>query len=285
MTIYFAINALVPHYMFRKIEKLVRNFRDERIIKPIVLSKKGRRYYEHNFRALVSDFGSHRISFDPTDKVIGASILENGGWFLQETLKIFESIPARGHTFIDVGANIGTQTVYALKLGPFTRAVCFEPEPWNAQLLRANMAFNGISDRVTVIEAAAGAQKGSAILSKDKFNFGAHSMAHYYGSGDKIEIPVVTVEDSLRELNIRTSDLGLVWIDVEGFEGDVLRGWPSLTGTPLCIEYTPNVRLLPADTFAGWTRWGNAREATIRWRDISEFDLTQYHEQEDFIFA
>jgi FkbM family methyltransferase len=56
--------------------------------------------------------------------------------------------------FVDVGANIGTQTVHALRAGPFTRAVAFEPEQRNAKLLNMNLAANGMAARVTVFAKA-----------------------------------------------------------------------------------------------------------------------------------
>lgn len=269
--------------MLRKIEKAIRTFRDERIIRPLVLSKNGRRYYEYNFDAVVRDMGTYRLAFDPKDEFIGAQIMSEGGWFLPETLNVFSAIPRRGDVFVDVGANIGTQTIYALKLGHFQRAVCFEPDPWNIQLLRANILFNDLADRVTVIEAAAGAKRGTAMLSKDATNLGAHSLVYDRGSSAKVEVPLVTIEEALNDLGIRPDDLGLVWIDVEGFEGDVLEGWPSLGGIPLCIEYSPEMKTLPADTFNAWQHWADARSPEIVWRPISELDLPSYTSQQDLL--
>ncbi len=57
-------------------------------------------------------------------------------------------------TFVDVGAHVGTSLVPALTRHGFARAVAVEPDPDNVRLLRANVALNGLYERVTVVPAA-----------------------------------------------------------------------------------------------------------------------------------
>jgi FkbM family methyltransferase len=78
--------------------------------------------------------------------------------------------------FVDIGAHIGTHTIYALRTGRFGRAVAFEPEPRNARLLAMNIAENGLSQAVTVVRKAAGAAKGEAMLHLHPRNTGAHAI-------------------------------------------------------------------------------------------------------------
>lgn len=56
-------------------------------------------------------------------------------------------IGVTGTTFLDVGANIGQTTLAALRAG-FGSVLAFEPVVETFQLLRANLALNGVEDRV-----------------------------------------------------------------------------------------------------------------------------------------
>ena len=68
-----------------------------------------------------------------------------------------------GGTFVDVGAYLGTATLAALRSG-FSAAVAVEPEPETVRLLRANVALNGVDERVRVVAAALSDQAGTAQL-------------------------------------------------------------------------------------------------------------------------
>ena len=107
---------------------------------------------------------------DPSDRVIGSSLMWQGRWQWDEIDAAVRVLKDAGRLkddslFVDVGANIGTQTVHALRAGPFSRAVAFEPEPRNAKLLNMNLAANGMTARVTVFAKAAGAdrRRGAAV--------------------------------------------------------------------------------------------------------------------------
>ena len=132
--------------------------------------------------------------------------------------------------FVDVGANIGTHTVYALKTGRFARAVAFEPEPRNARLLAMNIEANGFSNAVTIVPKAAGEAAATAVLHLHPRNKGAHAIgAPPSDDGrERLDVPVVRVEDALGELGLSAERLGLIWIDVEGHEPQVMRGLGAL---------------------------------------------------------
>src|SRR5215471_19198125 len=110
---------------------------------------------------VLCELGDVRFFVDPSDRVVGAWLMWHGGWQRREIDQAIAVLAASGRltpdaVFVDVGANIGTHTVYALRTGRVGRAVAFEPEPKNARLLRMNIETNGLADRITVIEKAAG---------------------------------------------------------------------------------------------------------------------------------
>ena len=191
----------------------------------------------------------------------------DGERFVDER-RLFTGLLRPGMSVVDVGANIGYYALMARQsVGPEGRVVCFEPEPTNAAELRRNIAESGFTN-VTVVEAAVGGERGSA-----KLLLGLNGTLAT-GEGE-IEVPVVTVDAAM------TSRVDLIKVDVEGFEGHVLRGaegviradrpilfvemHPGLVPDPSTIEwivafvrrYYSDVRYydLPAPTRADKVRW------------------------------
>ncbi|ETR75992.1 hypothetical protein X566_24215 [Afipia sp. P52-10] len=183
---------------------------------------------------------------DPSDRVVGSNLMWRGEWqreeFLQAVRALEEAgLAPKGKAFIDVGANIGTHTVYALTSGAFARVVAFEPEPRNLRLLCMNAAINELSGRVTAIGKALGKAAGEAILHLHPRNQAAHAIGRRPSYDGTISVPVAMarLDDELRPL-IGPQDIGLVWIDVEGLEPEVIEGLGDYLGqVPLAIEYAP----------------------------------------------
>jgi FkbM family methyltransferase len=189
-----------------------------------------------------------RFFVDPSDRVVGAWLMWHGGWQRREIESAVEVLSSAGRLpadsiFIDIGAHIGTHTVYALRTGRFTRAVAFEPEPRNARLLAMNIEANGLSQAVIVVGKAAGAESGTGALHLHPRNTGAHAMdvPPAIDADRALEVPIVRVEDELAALEIPIEKVGLVWIDAEGYEPQVLEGLKALIArsVPITFEFTP----------------------------------------------
>lgn len=106
---------------------------------------------------VIRDLGDHRIAVDPSDTTIAFSILRHGAWQREDFTAAQDFLAGRGQlrpggTFVDIGANIGSQTIYAMLSGHHARALAVEPVPANAKLLRMNMMLNGLEDRVGTVE-------------------------------------------------------------------------------------------------------------------------------------
>jgi FkbM family methyltransferase len=117
---------------------------------------------------------------------------------------------AAGGTIWDVGAHIGYFVLVSLRQGSTVLAI--EPDPANAQRIRAALARNHLD--ATVVEVAVGAREGRAQL-----DVGAESSTSRISTrGTSV---VMTTLDALYEQHGAAS---LVKIDVEGLEGEVLQG-------------------------------------------------------------
>jgi FkbM family methyltransferase len=198
---------------------------------------------------VLCELGDVRFFVDPSDRVVGSWLMWHGGWQRREIDTAVEVLSAAGRlpadaVFVDVGAHIGTHTIYALRTGRFARAVAFEPEPRNAALLARNLEANGLAHAAVVVRKAAGAAAGTGVLHLHPRNTGAHAIdaAPSVDGLTSLQVPIVRVEDELAELGIALDKVGLVWIDVEGYEPQVLDGLDALIARaiPISFEFTPS---------------------------------------------
>jgi FkbM family methyltransferase len=115
----------------------------------------------------------------------------------------------------DIGAFIGYHTLLVRMLAGPGRVIAVEPDPANLARLRRHLTANHADD-VTVIPAAAGAADGRGQLARRV----GHPSETRVISTARGDCDVVTL-DALLE---RFGPPGLVKIDVEGAEADVLAG-------------------------------------------------------------
>ncbi len=124
-------------------------------------------------------------------------------------MRAWRAALASGGLFIDVGANVGTYTIWAAELG--AEVIALEPAPDTFELLRENVALNGY--QVTMVRAAAGDHCGTAC-----FTAGRDAVNCLDPAGPAMT-DLVTVDSLLGDRHAAGMK-----IDVEGFEIDVLRG-------------------------------------------------------------
>jgi FkbM family methyltransferase len=197
---------------------------------------------------VLCELGDVRFFVDPADRVVGAWLMWHGGWQRREIATAVDLLRAAGRlkadaVFLDIGAHIGTHTIYALRSGAFRSAIAFEPEPRNAQLLAMNVEANGLSGAVTIIRKAAGAAAGTGVLHLHPRNSGAHAIdvPPSIDGQCSVSVPVVRVDEELGALGISPSEIGLIWIDVEAYEPQVIDGLAGVIAhaVPLAFEFTP----------------------------------------------
>jgi FkbM family methyltransferase len=114
-----------------------------------------------------------------------------------------------GGLFIDVGANVGTYTIWAAECG--AEVMALEPAADTFGLLLENIELNGY--RVTAIQAAAGDRCGAV-----RFTTGRDTVNRMDPDGP-VETRLVTIDSVIGGRHVAGMK-----VDVEGFEIDVLRG-------------------------------------------------------------
>ena len=206
---------------------------------------------------IVRTMDDHRVAVDPADHTVAYAIMRRGSWQrdqLEKAVAILRStgglVP--GRMFLDVGAHIGTQTLYAMLTGAFSGAMCFEPEPRNFEILELNMLINGLEAKVSCRRSAIGDAPGELALGLDSANRSAHSFVREIAGRNTMRVPVQTLDRLLAEAGLVATDVGLVWIDVEGFEPQVLRGASTVLeqSVPLVVEVNPHLYTMGARLLA-----------------------------------
>jgi len=125
---------------------------------------------------------------------------------------------------IDIGANIGTICIPALKRGLFEMAIAIEPEPLNYSLLRTNVEINRLSALISTHNIALGERNDETLLFElAKGNLANHRVS-YGGTApdqDTIEVPSQSLDRISEGADMSSA---LLWMDTQGFEGHVLAG-------------------------------------------------------------
>jgi len=129
-------------------------------------------------------------------------------------------VPHNG-VVVDVGAHIGTFSLYAAKVCKAKKVYSFEPCPENYAALKMNVQDNHLSGIITPIPRAIGAQAGTRELLLDATNTGGHSFYPSSLRHNVIQVKCVTLKQALNENNIDHVDY--LKIDCEGAEWEILK--------------------------------------------------------------
>lgn len=129
--------------------------------------------------------------------------------------------------FVDVGANIGFYTVLGARLLSGRRVLAIEPTTGAFARLTANLALNGVEEQVTAFKGAASDRAGQlsihAIAGMEEFS-SLGPIIHGAAAGQTVtteQVPAETVDALVARHGL---DPGMIKIDVEGAEGQVLAG-------------------------------------------------------------
>lgn len=171
--------------------------------------------------------------------------LELYGEFSPGERLLMEQLIQPGMTVVEVGANLGAHTVALARRCAPAPLYAFEPQQRVFQILCANLALNDIGNVVALPEAC-GEAEGEADLPAINYagagNFGGVSL-----------LPATPGAAHAHRVRVRTLDslglpaCGLLKVDVEGFEPQVLRGARETIMRHRPILYVENDRAANQD--------------------------------------
>jgi FkbM family methyltransferase len=141
-----------------------------------------------------------------------------GRFYEPEELEIIRAHCPKNAVFVDIGANIGNHSLFALKFLGVKKVIPFEPSPIAIAVLTSNLGLNGELDRCDLSHLgfglSDGVQSGLAMAyDAQKFNLGGGRMVE---GGALQTIP--------GDQALADEAVDFIKIDVEGMELSVLKG-------------------------------------------------------------
>lgn len=171
-----------------------------------------------NKHMMIKRYKHGYLLFNSFDKIIGKSIDLYGEWCEKE-LELLSEYIHEGDVILDVGANIGTHTIFfANEVREKGKVYAFEPQRIIFQNLCANVSLNCLTN-AKCYNIALGKSSGQIFVPNinylQKKNFGALRLGKY-SEGEKVKLIKID--------NLKLKKCNLIKVDVEGMEADVLRG-------------------------------------------------------------
>jgi FkbM family methyltransferase len=164
---------------------------------------------------------------------------------------VLERNLATGDVFVDIGANIGYDTLLgAWRVGSTGRVVAIEASPRNFSLLQRNLKINQISSNVRAVNLAVSERPGKLSLFEiSERNIGATTTVASRGGTLLTSIDGLPLTDIL--MPEERARLRLIKIDVEGAEPGILRHLlDNLSMYPETMDLV--VEVAPADDPQVW---------------------------------
>ncbi len=182
-----------------------------------------------------------RLRIDLRDRVIANSLFLSRTWE-PEMLALFSLLDLSGGVCIDVGANVGWDTLALSEcVGPAGRVFAFEPSPREYRLLLENLRLNKITN-VVVERSALGERKETRWLRLDSRNWGDNRIVAERKAGERYESISVQVGDEVLAA-LPAGAIKLVKVDAQGYDHFVVKGLRgSLLRSPdavLAVEVEP----------------------------------------------
>jgi FkbM family methyltransferase len=185
--------------------------------RPIAVIARVAQWEFYRFRGKPADLvlGEFKVRARPGDGI--GRLICYFGEAADEMFGFLESYLKPGMTMVDVGANIGTHSLYAGRaVAPGGHVYAFEPEPGTRSVLERNLSANGLKNVIVSGECVTD-KPGRVVL-----NINADSAKTSMVRAGKSQIEVHA--DSLDNLLPRDIDIDLLKIDVEGADYKVLVG-------------------------------------------------------------
>lgn len=154
-----------------------------------------------------------RVDLDDPEDHISRRILRRRDWYEKDLLEDLRRRRPRG-TAVDVGAHIGNHTLWMAAVCGLD-VVAIEPNPVTGSQLLRNIQLNQLEAKVRVFPVAAGAHEGTARL--ETLNPGNSGMTRAVEDAAGT-IPMITID------SLNLSDVGVIKVDVEGHEIEILKG-------------------------------------------------------------
>jgi FkbM family methyltransferase len=167
-------------------------------------------------------------------------------------VRLLRQLIREGDVFFDLGANFGFYSCYVLPLCGRSGAVhAFEANPCLIPHLRRSIDLNSGFGNINLNPVAVGSNSGAYLPLYGTDRIGSSSLyPHEWLDRDSaIEVPVVTIDEYIREKRIKRIDV--MKIDIEGAELDALHGMEETFRTSPPRAIICELTVLPEESSPG----------------------------------
>lgn len=196
-----------------------------------------------------------KISFDSRDNCVGKHVFFKREYDVDKVQQLSDFLveshyidPHNPGLVLNVGANIGLLATALKYFSVFDDIVAFEPVPSNYELLKKNVLQNGLDDSIDCVNLALSSADGEVEMELSEDNYGDHRVRRSdadgkYGESQRATVTVTMNRlDTFMEKRYASSKVGLVWMDIQGHEGDFFIGAKDIIlkgKVPTVTEFWP----------------------------------------------
>ena len=142
---------------------------------------------------------------------------------VEETYReVLPLLPQKGLRVVDIGANLGSFTIWLSQAAKVEEAFCFEPEPGSFQLLGFNLARNGCGF-AHALDMAVGGQSRTASISLKQDSPGGTNIYGPSPDGERPRGSAIRVVALSEWLGQTPGTFDLLKMDCEGSEWEIVR--------------------------------------------------------------
>ena len=148
---------------------------------------------------------------------------------------------------VEIGSNVGAPTLFFVRdLG--RRVLAIEPVPANLDLLRRNVAANGMESRVTAVAAAVAREPATLTMLRPPKDgqcevASAETARRLAADGalERVDVPALPLDRIVAEHGVPPAAVSFAWSDTQGYETGVIASGAALwaAGAPLFVEVWP----------------------------------------------
>lgn len=197
---------------------------------------------------------SENYIFSTNDRFIGHNLYIKGHFDFEKFELALQII---GNDFqpellIDIGANIGTICIPAIKRNLFKKAIAIEPEPFNFKLLKLNTILNNVDHQIEIHNVALSDIENAELEFGYSYdNYGDHRLRKNKKQDTDREFIKLKTQTLEKFIDVSKIENTLIWIDTQGFEGFILKGISLILHSYkpyLVIEFDPK-HLIMTESF------------------------------------
>lgn len=205
-------------------------------------------YLTYPYQCVNVNGGKLKFLYSTKDRGVSDDMIATGCTYSDKLIDLFFSLTRqyygeRKGVFLDIGANIGTTSIYVKKIvNPKLRVIGIECGKENYNLFRINCILNNSED-IVIEEIGFSNYSGIGKYKYSETDPGG-SCIHITNEGknqrDLDDVSLITLDEYIKNKNINSRDIGYIWMDTEGHESEIIEGaMNTLSGSkiPLMQEF------------------------------------------------